>query len=349
MASDFQQKMHRIGRTSYAWSDAHIMLTSAAVLESADVAVGISHTGSTVETIDALSVARRRGATTVALTNFPRSPIADAADLVLTTAATRDDVPLRRDGEPAGPAHRDRLRVRRHRPAYVPADPRAIWRPPSRRSASGACAPSGGAGEREHAPGGAERRTHRGAQPPHDRHRRAAHDRRAPPHQRRGRAWCRRGGASASRRSRPGGRPRGRGAARRRPRALLRRRHVRAAGRPGRRRAAARRTASSPDVVVAHHAGGSGAISQRRSRTSRTTHVRGARDACGRAARRRRRRGHRERPHPVRRWAALRAAAGGRRAHGADQLQPGGGGRCGRRRAHRRRHRAGGGDRVRRG
>jgi DNA-binding MurR/RpiR family transcriptional regulator len=86
VAFDFQQKLHRIGGTSYAWSDAHIMLTSAAVLRSEDVAVGISHTGATVETIDALGVARRRGATTVALTNFPRSPIAEVADLVLTTA-----------------------------------------------------------------------------------------------------------------------------------------------------------------------------------------------------------------------------------------------------------------------
>jgi DNA-binding MurR/RpiR family transcriptional regulator len=86
VALDFQQKLHRIGGTSYAWSDAHIMLTSAAVLTGEDVAVGISHTGATVETIDALGVARRRGATTVALTNFPRSPIAEVADLVLTTA-----------------------------------------------------------------------------------------------------------------------------------------------------------------------------------------------------------------------------------------------------------------------
>jgi DNA-binding MurR/RpiR family transcriptional regulator len=86
VAFDFQQKLHRIGRTSYAWSDAHIMLTSAAVLRAEDVAVAISHTGATVETIDALGVARRRGATTVALTNFPRSPIAEVADLVLTTA-----------------------------------------------------------------------------------------------------------------------------------------------------------------------------------------------------------------------------------------------------------------------
>jgi DNA-binding MurR/RpiR family transcriptional regulator len=87
VAMDFQQKLHRIGRASYAWADAHIMLTSAAVLEKDDVAIGISHTGATVDTIDALEVARARGATTVALTNFPRSPITDVADLVLTTAA----------------------------------------------------------------------------------------------------------------------------------------------------------------------------------------------------------------------------------------------------------------------
>lgn len=84
---DFQQKLHRIGRTAHAWSDTHIMLTSAAVLERGDVALGISHTGGTTDTIDALAQARRRGATTVALTNYPRSPITGAADMVLTTAA----------------------------------------------------------------------------------------------------------------------------------------------------------------------------------------------------------------------------------------------------------------------
>jgi DNA-binding MurR/RpiR family transcriptional regulator len=87
VAMDFQQKLHRIGRVSYAWSDAHIMLTSAAVLEPGDVAIGISHSGSTIDTIDALSQAGRRGAVTVALTSFPRSPIAEVSDIVLTTAA----------------------------------------------------------------------------------------------------------------------------------------------------------------------------------------------------------------------------------------------------------------------
>ncbi|MCE6999618.1 MurR/RpiR family transcriptional regulator [Saccharothrix sp. S26] len=87
VAFDLQQKLHRIGRTCFAWNDTHIALTSAAVLTDADVAVGISHTGSTSETVEALRVAKEHGATTVALTNFPRSPISEIADHVLTTAA----------------------------------------------------------------------------------------------------------------------------------------------------------------------------------------------------------------------------------------------------------------------
>ena len=87
VALDLQQKLHRIGRISFAWSDTHIMLTSAAVLGPGDVAVGISHTGATIDTVETLRVARDRGATTVALTNFPTSPITEVADLVLTTAA----------------------------------------------------------------------------------------------------------------------------------------------------------------------------------------------------------------------------------------------------------------------
>jgi DNA-binding MurR/RpiR family transcriptional regulator len=87
VALDFQQKLHRIGRVAFAWSDLHIALTSAALLGKQDVAFGISHTGTTLDTIEAFTEAGRRGATTVALTNFPKSPLAAAADLVLTTAA----------------------------------------------------------------------------------------------------------------------------------------------------------------------------------------------------------------------------------------------------------------------
>jgi len=87
VALDFQHKLHRIGRIAFAWSDTHVALTSAALLRPGDVAIGISHTGTTTDTIDAVTEARAHGATTVALTNFPRSPIARAAEHVLTTAA----------------------------------------------------------------------------------------------------------------------------------------------------------------------------------------------------------------------------------------------------------------------
>ncbi|MFN2495714.1 MAG: MurR/RpiR family transcriptional regulator, partial [Pseudonocardiaceae bacterium] len=87
VALDFQQKLHRIGRIAFAWSDVHMALTSAALMCPGDVAVGISHTGATTDTLDVLREARQRGATTVAITNFPRSPIAELADHVLTTAA----------------------------------------------------------------------------------------------------------------------------------------------------------------------------------------------------------------------------------------------------------------------
>ena len=87
VAHDFQQKLHRIGRLAFAWSDLHLALTSAALLDQRDVAIGISHTGNTIDTIEVFAEAGRRGATTVALTNFPKSPITRSADLVLTTAA----------------------------------------------------------------------------------------------------------------------------------------------------------------------------------------------------------------------------------------------------------------------
>lgn len=86
VALDLQQKLHRIGLTCFAWSDTHIALTSAAVLHAGDVAIGISHTGATNETVEALRLAGRHGATTAAITNFARSPITEVADHVLTTA-----------------------------------------------------------------------------------------------------------------------------------------------------------------------------------------------------------------------------------------------------------------------
>lgn len=87
VASDLQQKLYRIGCLAFAWSDPHIALTSAALLGPRDFAIGISHSGTTRETIESMATARANGAATMAITNFPLSPLAQAVDLVLTTAA----------------------------------------------------------------------------------------------------------------------------------------------------------------------------------------------------------------------------------------------------------------------
>jgi DNA-binding MurR/RpiR family transcriptional regulator len=86
VALDLEHKLHRIGQAVHAWPDSVSAVTSAALLQSGDVAIGISHTGTTPGPIDGLAEARRQHATTIAITNFPASPIGQVADIVLTTA-----------------------------------------------------------------------------------------------------------------------------------------------------------------------------------------------------------------------------------------------------------------------
>jgi DNA-binding MurR/RpiR family transcriptional regulator len=87
VGQDLHQKLHRIGLLAFAWPDPHAALTSAALLDTDCVAIGISHTGTTTDTVDALAAARESGARTIAITNFVPSPLTGCADLVLATAA----------------------------------------------------------------------------------------------------------------------------------------------------------------------------------------------------------------------------------------------------------------------
>ncbi|HEY9294119.1 MAG TPA: MurR/RpiR family transcriptional regulator [Microlunatus sp.] len=87
VGQDLHHKLHRIGLTSFTWPDSHLALTAAAVLKPEDVALAFSHSGTTADTIDVLKVARRHGATTIAVTNFDQSPISQHCDLLLVTAA----------------------------------------------------------------------------------------------------------------------------------------------------------------------------------------------------------------------------------------------------------------------
>ncbi|MDX3235013.1 MurR/RpiR family transcriptional regulator [Streptomyces sp. ME03-5709C] len=87
VGQDLHQKLHRIGRMAFIWTDRHAALTAAALLGPGDVALAISHSGETEDTVEPLQAAAERGAATIALTNVPGSTLADSADLVLATRA----------------------------------------------------------------------------------------------------------------------------------------------------------------------------------------------------------------------------------------------------------------------
>ncbi|MDX3105140.1 MurR/RpiR family transcriptional regulator [Nonomuraea angiospora] len=96
VAMDLHLRLHAIGRPGALWTDVHSAVCSANARDGQDVALGISHSGTTAEVVEPLAIARKRGATTIAVTNFPRSPLAEAADIILTTAA--QDTPFRAGG-----------------------------------------------------------------------------------------------------------------------------------------------------------------------------------------------------------------------------------------------------------
>jgi DNA-binding MurR/RpiR family transcriptional regulator len=96
VASEMEYRLQRMRVPTWSRSDAHSALTDAALLGQGDVAIGISHSGRTREVIEVLAEAGSHGAITVAVTSHPRSPLAEVAELVLTTSSR--ETTFRADG-----------------------------------------------------------------------------------------------------------------------------------------------------------------------------------------------------------------------------------------------------------
>ena len=94
VAQDFFHKLIRIGKAAAAFSDPHLQLTSASSLTSKDVAVGISYSGETPETIHALRCAAERGAIALSITRFGSNTLAGHASIRLFTSSA--EVGMRR-------------------------------------------------------------------------------------------------------------------------------------------------------------------------------------------------------------------------------------------------------------
>ena len=87
MAREMQLRLYRIGINAHHWGEVHDGLTSAALLDEESVAIAISNTGRTVETIEMLAQAKSSGAFTLAITSNADSPLAALADVHVVTVA----------------------------------------------------------------------------------------------------------------------------------------------------------------------------------------------------------------------------------------------------------------------
>ena len=81
-----EEVLMSLGLTAIAITDPYTQIFATENVGPKDVAIGISHTGHTRQIVEAIQAARRRGARTVAITNYPRSALAEASDFRLLTA-----------------------------------------------------------------------------------------------------------------------------------------------------------------------------------------------------------------------------------------------------------------------
>lgn len=86
-AQDGQHKFMRTGLSSLAYTDNHLQLMAASQLKPKDAAFFISHTGANKDLLEVLEVAKNRGARTIAITNYAKSPLTKQADISLYTVA----------------------------------------------------------------------------------------------------------------------------------------------------------------------------------------------------------------------------------------------------------------------
>ncbi len=85
VASDASDKLLRACCNSASYGDTHMQTIAVSRLLPGDVLIGISHSGSSKDIVDAMRIAKERGATTVSITSKERSPITRQSDIVLLT------------------------------------------------------------------------------------------------------------------------------------------------------------------------------------------------------------------------------------------------------------------------
>lgn len=87
IAADAAHKFLRLGLNAQSCTDNHLQAIIASHIDRQSVAIGISHSGSSKDIVEALELSKIGGATTIGITNYGSSPIVDVADICLFTKA----------------------------------------------------------------------------------------------------------------------------------------------------------------------------------------------------------------------------------------------------------------------
>mgnify|MGYP001779707467 CR=1 FL=1 len=85
IAEDLLTKLMYLGLNAGHFTDSYHQRISAGNLHPGDIALGISYSGNSKDTVDAVAAAKKAGATVIVITNFRDSLITRYADLVLCT------------------------------------------------------------------------------------------------------------------------------------------------------------------------------------------------------------------------------------------------------------------------
>lgn len=83
LAQDAAYRLATIGIDADAPTDVHVQHVRARLLTEEDVALAVSHTGATQETLGAVHGASEAGAAIIAITSFTTTPLTDLADVAL--------------------------------------------------------------------------------------------------------------------------------------------------------------------------------------------------------------------------------------------------------------------------
>lgn len=92
VVNDIYYRLMRIGLPAYAVTDPHISAVSASMLDKNAVAIGVSHSGRTVETLSTMTIAKKRGAKTICVTSYAASPLAKLCDYTIVIASKESEV-----------------------------------------------------------------------------------------------------------------------------------------------------------------------------------------------------------------------------------------------------------------